>query len=46
VALLHGKPLEDAVQYACACGALAVTKFGAQPSLPTAEEVEKLLLKL
>jgi ribokinase len=46
VALLHGKPLEDAVQYACACGALAVTKFGAQPSLPTAEEVEELLLKL
>ncbi len=46
VASLRGRSLEDAVQYACACGALAVTKFGAQPSLPTAEEVEKLLLNL
>ncbi len=43
VALLNGRTLEDAVQYACACGALAVTRFGAQPSLPTAEEVENLI---
>ena len=35
--------LQNAVRYACACGALAATKFGAQPSLPTKEEVEKLL---
>jgi ribokinase len=35
--------LQRAVQYGCACGALATTKFGAQPSLPTKEEVEKLL---
>lgn len=41
--LLGSQSLEDAVQYASACGALAVTKFGAQPSLPTAEEVEKFL---
>jgi len=40
VGLLDGKSLQDAVQYACACGALAVTKFGAQPSLPTAEDVK------
>jgi ribokinase len=45
VALLHGKSLEDAVQYACACGALAVTKFGAQPSLPTKQEVQEFLEK-
>ena len=45
VALLNGKSLEDAVQYACACGALAVTKFGAQPSLPTKQEVEEFLKK-
>jgi ribokinase len=38
--LLQDKSLEAAVRYACACGALATTKFGAQPSLPTKEEVE------
>ncbi len=45
VGLLNGKSLEDAVQYACACGALAVTKFGAQPSLPTAEDVNEIINK-
>lgn len=35
--------LQKAVQYGCACGALATTKFGAQPSLPTKTEVERLL---
>jgi ribokinase len=30
-----------AVKYANACGALATTKFGAQPSLPTKEETER-----
>ena len=35
--------LQEAVQYGCACGALAATKFGAQPSLPTREDVERLL---
>ena len=39
-ALLKDKSLEDAVRYGCACGALATTKFGAQPSLPTKEEVD------
>lgn len=41
--LLENKSLEEAVRFGCACGALAVTKFGAQPSLPTKEEVEKLI---
>jgi ribokinase len=42
-ALLQDRSLEEAVRYGCACGALAATKFGAQPSLPTRAEVEKLL---
>ncbi len=42
-AMLNGKSLEDSVRYGCACGALATTKFGAQPSLPTKEEVEKII---
>ncbi len=39
-ALLRGIEIEEAVKYANACGGLATTKFGAQPSLPTKEEVE------
>ncbi|MEN9564498.1 MAG: ribokinase, partial [Chloroflexota bacterium] len=35
--------LQNAVRYGCACGALATTKFGAQPSLPTKAEVEKFI---
>ncbi len=41
--LLSGKSLEDSVRYGCACGALATTKFGAQPSLPTKSEVERFM---
>jgi ribokinase len=42
-ALLSNKSLEEAVRYGCACGALATTKFGAQPSLPAREEVERFI---
>jgi ribokinase len=35
--------IQNAVRHGCACGALATTKFGAQPSLPTKQEVEKLM---
>jgi ribokinase len=41
--LMQHKSLKDAVKYGCACGALATTKFGAQPSLPTAHEVREFL---
>ncbi|NWG35418.1 MAG: ribokinase [Chloroflexi bacterium] len=37
----YAKHIEKAVRYACACGALACTKFGAQPSLPNRFEVEE-----
>jgi ribokinase len=43
VSLARGKEMRASIRYASACGALAVTRFGAQPSLPTAEEVEKFL---
>ena len=45
VAMVEGKTLEEAVGFANGAGALAVTKLGAQPSLPTREELEQLLLK-
>jgi ribokinase len=42
-ALLREVEIEEAVKYANACGALAATKFGAQPSLPTKEETERFM---
>jgi len=42
-ALAQGKTSEDAVAFANAAGALAVTVLGAQPSIPTAEKVEAFL---
>lgn len=38
-----GRPLREAGRFAAAAGALATTKLGAQPSLPTLEEVNRLL---
>ncbi len=40
---IYAEHIEAAVRYGCACGALACTKFGAQPSLPTKEEVERFM---
>ncbi|HXF97497.1 MAG TPA: ribokinase [Gaiellaceae bacterium] len=43
VSLLEGRPPQEALERACAAGALAASRFGAQPSLPTAAEVDALL---
>ncbi len=40
-ALAQGMPLPDATRYASLAAALSVTRIGAQPSLPTAEELER-----
>lgn len=43
VALLEGMEAEAALAFACAAGALAATRPGAQPSLPTRAEVEAII---
>jgi ribokinase len=43
VSLLEGRSRDDALQRACAAGALAASRLGAQTSLPTAEEVDAIL---
>ena len=43
VSLLDGREYGDALQRACAAGALAASRHGAQPSLPTAAEIDALL---
>ena len=42
VSLLEGRSRKESLQRACAAGALAASRFGAQTSLPTAEEVDAL----
>ena len=43
VALAEGRSLAEAVQWGNGAGALATTRLGAQPSLPTRQELERLL---
>jgi ribokinase len=43
VSLLEGREDGEALRRACAAGALAASRFGAQPSLPTAGEVDAIL---
>jgi ribokinase len=42
VSLLEGLQQSDALRRACVAGALAASRPGAQPSLPTAEEVDAI----
>ena len=43
VSLLEERSHEEALRRACAAGALAASRFGAQPSLPTAAEVDAIV---
>ena len=43
VALAEGMPMLDAMRFASAAGAIAVTRPGAEPSMPARAEVEQLL---
>jgi ribokinase len=45
VSLLEGRARDDALVRACAAGALAASRPGAQPSLPTAAEVDAILAR-
>jgi len=43
VSLLEGRGREEALVRACAAGAIAASRLGAQPSLPAAAEVDAIL---
>jgi len=45
VALVEKQGHQDALAFACAAGACATTKQGAQPSLPYRQDVENILIK-
>ena len=45
VSLLEGRDRVDALDRACAAGAIAASRLGAQPSLPTAAEVDEILAR-
>jgi ribokinase len=42
-ALSEGQPLNQALRFASAAGALAVTQAGAEPSIPTRQKIESFL---
>ena len=43
VSLLEGRDHDEALERACAAGALAASRHGAQPSLPTVAEIDRIL---
>jgi ribokinase len=45
VSWLEGREPAEALRRACAAGAVAASRFGAQPSLPTTAEVDEILAR-
>ena len=45
-ALSENQSLETAIRFACAAGALTVGKAGAQPAIPTRDQIDALLVNL
>ncbi len=43
VSLLEGRPRDEALRRACAAGAIAASRAGAQPSLPVSDELDAIL---
>lgn len=43
VSLLESRDREEALRRSCAAGAIAASRLGAQPSLPTAAEIDEIL---
>ncbi|MDZ4685569.1 MAG: PfkB family carbohydrate kinase, partial [Planctomycetaceae bacterium] len=43
VALAEGQSLADAARFGCAAGACATLRFGAQPAMPTREDVLRMM---
>lgn len=44
-AMVRNYPLEEAIRYANCAGAIAVTRFGAQTSIPSAKEVDAMFAR-
>jgi ribokinase len=45
VSIVEERPREEALARACAAGAIAASRLGAQPSLPKADEIDVLLAR-
>ncbi len=45
VGLAEGKELKESIRFANAAAALSVTKLGAQPSAPSRNDIEKMLIR-
>jgi ribokinase len=43
IAMAENQPLEEAIAFACAAGAVAASRPGAQPSLPSREDVKRMV---